>query len=83
MPWTYTSIASGGGEETFTKSLKPITNQRRKNASGTLIARTSNIAVGAMKGVAWFSSRRRNAQKKPMATTATAALASIVTVITK
>jgi hypothetical protein len=36
-----------------------------------------------MKGVAWFSCRRRNFQKKAMATTATPALATMVTVITK
>jgi len=36
-----------------------------------------------MKGVAWFSWRRRYFQKKPMATSATRALAAIVTEITK
>ena len=36
-----------------------------------------------MKGVAWFSCRRRYFQKKAMATSRHAALATIVTVITK
>ena len=57
MPITYTSIASAGGEESFTKSLKPIANHTRKNASGTLIASTSNVAVGEMNGVDWSSRR--------------------------
>jgi hypothetical protein len=60
-----------------------MANHTRKKNSGTLIASTSNSAVGATKGVAWFSCRRRYFQKKAMAVRPTAKLETIVTVITK